>query len=71
MDPEDREHAFLVLASGKAKLNWQSDERRSAAAPTRSTAASLAAKVIRKIENQWKGEDKHFTITLEPQRASA
>ena len=67
MDPKIK-YTLSGPATGKgAKLNWQSDEPKIGNGSYEVDGGEPGSKVIWKIENPWKGEDKHFTISLEPQ----
>jgi hypothetical protein len=67
MDPKVR-YTISGPASGPgAKINWESAERGLGNGAYEVAAGEQNAKVVWNIENQWKGENKHYTITLEPQ----
>jgi hypothetical protein len=67
MDPKVR-YTISGPASGPgAKINWESAERGLGNGAYEVAAGDPNAKIVWNIENQWKGENKHYTITLEPQ----
>jgi hypothetical protein len=67
VDPKIR-YTLSGPASGPgAKLNWMSTEPKLGNGSYEIASGDQDAKIVWTVNSEWKGENKHYTITLEPQ----